>query len=316
MRARRSSQEALGRHHELDLHRHRASGGLARHALDEGVGHDLPSAAAIALGNELFGAAVERRERSHALRDGQEAGEQGHGVRSRAHADPAVGLSAADPPHHGLRVQLVRQGPGRPRHGRVAHRGQMATHPRVDGPAVGGAQDCGLAAHHCGPPLADPPSGEVLERVGHLVHQGPGQAEVARAAGRGVAAGECDLGGDAPAALARRHPTGRLLFALRGVEGDCHAGLRSGGSALERLQQADLLNALRVGDIRVEVAQPVDQRAEGSGGQPALATAAPTPQIEHVSTLGGGCDSPLTCENGSDHPRRARPPVGSCLTLP
>ena len=53
-----------------------------------------------------------------------------------------------------------------------------------------------------GPPFREHPGFQGGQGVRHLVHQGGGEAEVAAAAGRGVASGQGDFAGQATAALA------------------------------------------------------------------------------------------------------------------
>jgi hypothetical protein len=65
-------------------------GGLAGESFDQGVGHDLISAAPVPVGLSRVGVSAECGQAGDSLFDGEVTGQYGHGVRRWAEPDPAM----------------------------------------------------------------------------------------------------------------------------------------------------------------------------------------------------------------------------------
>ena len=103
------AEQGLVGHDQVDLERHVGRGCLSGDALHEGVGHDLPAAARVALPDQGVGLAAERGVGGDALRDREQAGEPAHGVRGGPEPDAAVVLRGAGAREVAVRVEAVGQ---------------------------------------------------------------------------------------------------------------------------------------------------------------------------------------------------------------
>jgi hypothetical protein len=168
---------------------------------------------------------------------------------------------------HGSRVERAGQRPGPPRNLRVAKDRQVCGQPRIDLAAVLDVEGRRLPAHQRRTPLGDPPRRQVRHRVRHLVRQRPGQAEVARPAGRRVPPGQRDLCSNSTPTLTRRDPSRSLSRALGTVEGHRDTRLCRGSGALDRLQQPELVDPLGIADLCVERDEPIEEVLQVSGRQ-------------------------------------------------
>ena len=268
------TDERLGGHDELDLDRHRGGGDLTGDAFDEGVGHDLPGSAPVRCGAVTGGAGGADRGLQggvdgHALLDGQQRGQVGHGVRGRAQRDPPVGAGLRGPLDHRRRVEPDGEGLGPRLDLPVTQRGQVIGEGGIDRGAVLHAQARRLTAHDRGAPLADPASGQVTHRVRQLVDQRLRQPEVPRATRRRLPPGERDLRGDPPPAVPGRNAGRGLGLALGGVERHRHDAWAPAQACLIDSSNPELVDPLGVRDAGVQRGQPSDaataRRAHAGG---------------------------------------------------
>ena len=255
------------RHDQLDLDGDRGGSRLTGDALDEGVGHQLPPPAFVTSGARRPGSPLKGGQDRDPLRDGQQRREVGHRVGSRPQTDAAFAVSPARALGHRGRVEPTGERPGPGLDLSVAETWQVCCQGGIDGGAVFGAQAGGLAADDRGPPLTHRPRFEVLHRAGKLADQGFGQAEVPGATARRVPARQRNLRRDALAAHASRQARDRLRLALGLGERRCRPSLGARGGSLDRLQQPDLVDALRVVHASVEGGQARQDLAQVGGGQ-------------------------------------------------
>ena len=147
---------------------------------------------------------AQRGEDGHSLGDREEAGDVAHGVGRRADADSAVGLGLLVSAQSGTRVEAVADLAGKVRDAAVAGSGELVGELKVDLHPILAGEQRGLPHYQRGAPLADPSAGQCVEGAGEVAHQAERDTEVLLAAGRWLAPGQGDLGGDAARDLGDR----------------------------------------------------------------------------------------------------------------
>jgi hypothetical protein len=210
-----AAQQRALRHHEPDLDGRR--GRLARvvlpgHASNEGVGHDLGDRARIALSPQGVGVPAERGVGRDALGDGEQRVEAEHRVRRGARGDSTVGCRLARPSDGGTRVEAVADRLGAVGEGAVGEPREVAGELAIDRRPVLAAQARGLLDHDGRAPLAEVTSGQGRERVGEVLDQRAGDADMLLAQRGRLTASQRDLGRDPT------HDVGRGLVRPRRVE--------------------------------------------------------------------------------------------------
>ncbi len=214
-------------------------------AFDQRIGHQLAAGAGVPGAAESVGVPGEGGVDGHALGNGEQGGEVGHGVRSRAEADIPLAGGVRRAVGDGARVQPVRGGAGRGDQPPVADAVQGAGvggEFRVDGGPVRSGQAGGFAHQEGGAPFVELPGLQCGEGVRHLGHEGLGQAQEPASFGRGFAPGEGDLRADPGAEFLGRDPCGTLLAPLEEIEGNGEPGLLGGHSGFPVFQFPDPVN--------------------------------------------------------------------------
>ncbi len=102
-----AAEQGLIGDHQVDRDRDRIGGGLSGDPGDQGVGHDLPTAASVTLGGQGVRDPGQGGPHRDPLGRGQQRGELGHGVGCGAQGDVAFGLGTTAPVHHRCGVQGV-----------------------------------------------------------------------------------------------------------------------------------------------------------------------------------------------------------------
>jgi hypothetical protein len=242
-------EQCIQRKHDADLDVHVGGACRAGDPLDEGVGHDLPAGARVALGEQRIGAPAQRGQARHPLLDGEEPAEQGHRVASRAQTDAPVGAGGAAAGHVPRRIGGVGVPAGH-QHGLTGGeppdpgRAQLLVHQA----ALLGIEMAGLGHDQRGGVLADLSGGQQGAHAGQLGAQGPGHAQPAGSGDRGHPARQPDLLADpAPDLPGIQPPVGDVSLDLRTGERD-HLGVLGGGQrAAQPFQQRDAVHTGRLG---------------------------------------------------------------------
>jgi hypothetical protein len=144
--------------------------------------------------------------------------------------------------HDGLRVEAVGDHLGvgfDPLVALALQAGLVGAQLGVQGGAVLEAQACRFAHDEGGPPFGEHAGLQCRQGVGHFVHQGAGEAEVATALVRGREPGKCDLAAQSLAAFGRGYPACGFGGAAGGVQLDGQPRLLGGRSRLRALQFGD-----------------------------------------------------------------------------
>jgi hypothetical protein len=250
-----------GGHDELDFdagNAPRCSGDT----FDQGISHDLAPASIIPVGAEGVGVPAEGGVHGDALRDGQQGGEVGHGVRCRAEADTPLCGGVTRPLGDGTRVFAVGGSPGRRDNGAVPGAGErsgLGSEFVVDGAPAGRGQACCLLDEQGGAPFVELAGVQGGEGVRHFGHEGLGEAEQAAAAVGGFAAGEGDLRGHSLAPCRSRNPHLGLIPPLGGIEGDSDPSLQARDDAFEVLETGQLLDQPRTVTTKVQRTRRCDE---------------------------------------------------------
>ena len=238
-RCRAAQQRLVGQHqvHRDGLGDRRGPPG---DPLDQGVGHHLAPAAAVAAG---VGGSLECGVDRHALRERKQRGEVGHAVRCRPDRDRAFALGPGGPIHHRVRIQPVGDRLGVGRDAPVAQALQPATVGAqfgVQRPAVLDVQAGAFPDDQGGPPFRE--RSGIPTRPGCGASRAPG---LWRTRGAGLRGPE-NRGGPA---RSRRPPRGpassdrrpRGCFGGRSgrLERRRGTGLRGRGGGLQSFQSLD-----------------------------------------------------------------------------
>jgi len=256
-----------------------------------------------------------------------------HGVRGGADGHTPFVLGPPQVPDRLGRVPPLGQAPGLGGEPPVPQLGERAGEVRVHVTAALHRQPAGLPRDDGRPPLRDRPAGERRHGVGHLPHQGPGQAEVPRAEGGGLPAGQGDLTRHPAAAVLRGHAAGGLRIAAGLVERRGLAGLGGGAHRLQLFQRPDPVDVLPLGHRGGQPGQHGRERGDPRGGENRRRSSHQRrcPAFEHASRLWHGtdtiprpptpcgrnkatpdsrrerCGEPVYARRGGHHSARARP---------